>query len=127
MQITHAHHVAIYARNYERIRAFYVETLGLPVLGAFAGRNIVFVGAGSTAIEIVEDTGERADAGGWRHLAFEAPDIDAAYRELTDKGLVFHMLPQDFPSEAPTVRIAFFRDPDGNELELVEPLGSRYP
>jgi hypothetical protein len=27
----------------------------------------------------------------------------------------------------PVVRTAFFRDPDGNELELIQPLGARYP
>jgi hypothetical protein len=35
--------------------------------------------------------------------------------------------PEDFPPEAPTMRIAFFQDPDGNLLELIRPLGSRYP
>ena len=127
MRIAHTHHVAIFTRNYARVRDFYVETLGLPVVGAFEGRNIVFVGVGSTAIEIVESAGERSDNGGWRHLALEVPDIDAAYEELAAKGIAFHELPHDFPPDAPKLRIAFFRDPDGNELELVQPLGARYP
>jgi glyoxylase I family protein len=127
METTHTHHVAIYTSNYARIRAFYVETLGLPVLGAFEGYNIVFIGTGSTAIEIVEDTDARADNGGWRHLALEVPDVDGAYRELTAKGIAFHALPENFPPEAPKMRIAFFRDPDGNEIELIEPLATRYP
>ena len=25
------------------------------------------------------------------------------------------------------MRIAFFRDPDGNAIELIQPLGDRYP
>ena len=127
MEITHTHHVAIYTSNYARIRAFYVETLGLPVLGAFEGQNIVFIGGGSTAIEIVEDSDARADNGGWRHLALEVPDVDAAYQELTSKGIAFHVLPEDFPPDAPKMRFALFRDPDGNELELIEPIDARYP
>ncbi len=127
MHIAHTHHIAIFTSNFTRVRDFYVDTLGLPMVGAFEGRNIVFVGVGSTAIEIVESAGERADNGGWRHLALEVPDIDAAYQELTAKGIAFHETPRDFPPEAPRVRIAFFRDPDGNELELVQPLGARYP
>jgi glyoxylase I family protein len=129
MRVRHTHHVALLTANFERIRDFYVNTLGLPVRGAFPGRNIVFVEAGSTTIEIVEsltrDSG--ATAGGWDHLALEVPSVDAAYAELTALGIAFHVEPKDFPAEAPSVRIAFFRDPDGNALELVQPLGTRYP
>jgi glyoxylase I family protein len=127
MDISGTHHVAIYTANFEHIRDFYVNTLNMPVRGAFEGYNIVFVDAGTTTIELVEDAGERADNGGWRHLALEVPDVDAAYAELEAQGVPFHVTPEDFPPRAPKVRIAFFRDPDGNELELVQPLGSRYP
>jgi len=54
-------------------------------------------------------------------------DADAAYAELSARGVPFHVPPKDFPEEAPSVRIAFFKDPDGNELELVQPLDARYP
>lgn len=127
MQITCTHHVAIYTARFERLRDFYVTTLGLPVRGAFAGYNIVFVDAGTTALEIVEENAGRAHEGGWQHLALEVADIDAAYTELAAEGVHFHAAPHDFPPDAPMLRIAFFRDPDGNELELVQPLGSRYP
>jgi glyoxylase I family protein len=129
MRVEHTHHVAILTANFDRIRAFYVDVLGFPVRGAFPGRNIVFVDAGSTAIEIVEDT-SRAPAsveGGWGHLALEVEDVDAAHVELAARGVPFHVQPMDFPADAPSVRIAFFRDPDGNALELVQPLGPRYP
>ena len=127
MHIICTHHVAIYTANFERLRDFYVTTLGLPLRGAFEGYNIVFVEAGTTAIEIVEENTATAREGGWRHLALEVADLDAAYGELAAKGVPFHEAPRDFPPQAPKVRIAFFRDPDGNELELVQPLGSRYP
>lgn len=127
MRITATHHVAIYTARFERLRDFYVTTLGLPVCGAFEGYNIVFVDAGTTAIEIVEESAGQAHEGGWQHLALEVDDIDAACGELAAKGVPFHMAPHDFPPQAPKVRIAFFRDPDSNELELVQPLGARYP
>lgn len=126
LQTTGTHHVAIYTANFEAIRDFYVNTLGMPLCGGFAGYNTVFVDAGSIAIEIEEDTGGHSDAGGWRHLALEVPDVDAAYRELVARGVPFHVTPELFPPEAPTMRIALFRDPDGNELELIQPLGARY-
>jgi len=127
MHITCTHHIAVLTAHFEEMREFYVKTLGMPIRGAFEGYNIVFVDAGSTAIEIVENAGERAPEDSWRHLALEVPDIDAAYNELLLKGVPFHVPPKDFPPAAPKVRIAFFRDPDGNELELVQPLGTRYP
>jgi hypothetical protein len=42
-------------------------------------------------------------------------------------GIAFHYGPLGYPPEAPTVRMALFRDPDGNELEIIQPLGRRYP
>jgi catechol 2,3-dioxygenase-like lactoylglutathione lyase family enzyme len=77
----------------------------------------------------VENTRVAAErtGGGWDHLALEVEDIDAAYAELSAAGIPFHVPPEDFPEEAPSVRIAFFKDPDGNVLELVQPLGTRYP
>lgn len=43
------------------------------------------------------------------------------------RGVVFHIAPAGFPPEAPQARSAFFNDPDGNLLELYQPLGGRYP
>jgi catechol 2,3-dioxygenase-like lactoylglutathione lyase family enzyme len=129
MRITHTHHVALITPNFERVRDNYTTVLGGAIRGAFPGRNIVFVDVGSTTIEIVENTTRAAGApaGGWDHLALEVPDTDEAYAELVAQGVPFHIPPKNFPDEAPSVRIAFFKDPDGNILELVQPLGTRYP
>ncbi|HXT35643.1 MAG TPA: VOC family protein [Chloroflexota bacterium] len=131
MRVTHTHHVALLTTNFERLRAFYVDVLGFPVRGAFPGYNIVFVEAGSTTIEIeiLEDVGAPSvpAAGGWNHLALEVEDVDAAFAELSAQGIHFHVPPESFPERNPSLRIAFFRDPDGNLLELIQPLGGRYP
>lgn len=127
MEIIGVHHMAIITDNVARLREFYVDVLGLPIVGGFAGRAIIFIGVGGTAIELVERSARPTGGGGWDHLALEVPDIDAAYAELTARGVPFHLAPKAFPPEAPTVRIAFFKDPDGNVLELVQPLGARYP
>ncbi|MBA3947453.1 MAG: VOC family protein [Herpetosiphonaceae bacterium] len=128
MKIVGTHHVALVTPNFDRQREFYVERLGLPVVGAFHGRRIVFIDTGSTTIELIEqDKAHAGAAGGWAHFAFEVADVDATYDELRNQGIAFHVVPKDFPPEAPDVRIAFFKDPDGNEIELVQPLGQRYP
>ena len=136
MQILGTHHVGLSTSDLPRLRAFYIEMLGLPVVGAFLGHDIVFVQAGGTVIELIGETdpadtapasASGFDRRGWQHLAWEVDDIDAAYAELTARGIVFTLPPEEFPPAAPVLRIAFFADPDGNLIELVQPLGRRYP
>lgn len=128
-RILATHHIALSTAHFARLREFYTGTLGLPVLGGFTGQGILFLGAGTTAIELIEEAGaERpVGAGGWVHLALEVADVDAAYAALSARGVPFHIPPEDFPPAAPAVRIAFCTDPDGNVIELLQPLGSRYP
>ena len=129
MKITHTHHVALCTPNFAKLCDFYINTLGLKQVGKFEGKNIIFVDAGSTTIEIIERPEPLNLARqGWVHFAFEVEDIDAAFEELVHKGISFHIEPKLFPEEAPAVKLAFFKDPDGNDLELVQPLpGGRYP
>jgi glyoxylase I family protein len=147
LRILGAHHLAITTSRFELLRRFYVETLGLPVVGGFPEHDIVFVDAGNTRIELIGErpasevgsvaaseaspgaelsTGPdltiRAERRGWHHLAFELADVDAAFAELVERGVAVHSSPELFPPEAPTMRIAFLRDPDGNLLELIQPL-----
>lgn len=126
-QIKSTHHVGLVTGQFEQMRRFYTEVLGLAEVGGFPERQIVFLDAGSTRIELL---GEDVASGllrraGWHHLALEVDDVDAACSELTQRGAVLHSLPESFPAEAPQFRIAFLRDPDGNLLELIRQLGGR--
>src|SRR5687767_11709532 len=127
MRVITTHHVAISTPIFSRLREFYVETLGLPVVGRFAGHEILFIGAGGSAIELIGEATPRADGvsrSGWHHLAWQVEDVDETYAELSALGVPFRVPPEDFPEEAPSMRIAFLQDPDGTLLELVQPLGS---
>lgn len=55
------------------------------------------------------------------HIAFEVEDIQAAYRELEDKGARFSA-PPNYIDEGPMTghHFAYFRDPDGVQLELFQ-------
>jgi catechol 2,3-dioxygenase-like lactoylglutathione lyase family enzyme len=128
MRIVSAHHVALYTSHFTLLRDFYVETLELPIRGGFPAHGILLLGAGDTTIELVEDEhSPQGVTGGWNHLAGEVENLGQAHAELTARGVSFHVPPEDFPPENPSMRIAFFTDPDGNVLELIQPLGSRYP
>ncbi|MGI8856640.1 MAG: VOC family protein [Thermomicrobiales bacterium] len=128
-RIVGTHHIALSTARFARLREFYTETLGLPVLGGFPAEHILFLDAGTTAIELTEENVVDAPVGarGWAHIALEVADVDAAYDTLAARGVPFHILPEDYPPAAPAVRIAFCTDPDGNVIELLQPLGSRYP
>ncbi len=129
LQTAGTHHFALATRNFDRLRDFYTETLGLPVLGGFPGERILFIRAGSTAIELIEEGTPDRPTGrtGWSHLALEVADLAVAHANLTARGVSFHIPPDAYPPMSPTVRIAFFRDPDGNEIELIQPLAGRDP
>lgn len=123
-----AHHVALYTDDFPRLYAFYTETLGMAEVGRFAGRPIAFLDAGGALIELAGDEAPAGPRGqGWSHLALEVADLEAAVAALEARGVAFHVPPEPFPPEAPRCRIAFFRDPDGNLLELYQPLGARLP
>ena len=128
MNIKGTHHIALKTANFADMRTSYTEVLGLPYVGVFPGRNIIFLSLGDTSIELIEDENAwSAAALGWHHLALEVEDTDAAYAELHAQQVAFHIPPKNFPEDKPLVRLAFFKDPDGNELELFQPIGSRYP
>lgn len=125
LRIAATHHVALAAVDFALLRNFYVEVLGLSVVGEFEGHDIAFLDAGSTRIELLgEGALARAPGAGWEHLALEVEDVDEACQELTRLGVIFHVAPEDFPPEAPRLRIAFCKDPEGNVIELVQPLGA---
>lgn len=129
LPIRATHHIALSTAHFARLRTFYTETLGLPVLGGFPEQRILFLDAGTTAIELVEERVVDTPVGarGWAHLALEVADVDAVYAILSARSVPFSMPPEDFPRDIPTMRIAFCTDPDGNVIELLQPLGSRYP
>ena len=128
MRIIGTHHIALRTPNFEQMRAFYSDVLGMAYLGGFAGKNIIFLDAGTTTVELIEWEGTpEQPSQGWHHLALEVEDTDAAYAELVAQGVPFHIEPRSVPPEAPVVRLAFFTDPDGNQVELFQPIGNRYP
>jgi len=112
-----SHHIALRVTDYARARQFYTEVLEMPVLGQIPGREIEFLGIGGTTIELMggaEPESLAKPQAGLIHLAFEVEEVDATYRELRDRGVTFTIEPKSVGD----LRVAFFLDPDGNELEL---------
>ncbi|MDP9382101.1 MAG: VOC family protein [Chloroflexota bacterium] len=122
MEVLTTHHVAIYTREQRRMEEFYTRTLGFAVTKRWDDANIIFIDIGSTTIELIgrpEIEGEPPALGtgaGLNHLALHVVNVDAAVQELAAKGVQVLKEPADFKD----IRAAFFLDPDGNALELVQ-------
>ncbi len=122
MEVLATHHVAIYTREQQRMEEFYTKTLGFAVTKRWDDANIIFIDIGSTTIELIgrpEIEGEPPALGigaGLNHLALKVANVDATVQELQAQDVPILKQPADFQD----VRIAFFSDPDGNLLELVQ-------
>jgi glyoxylase I family protein len=55
---------------------------------------------------------------GFRHIAFEVDDVDAAMAELAAAGVAPFFPPMDIPPVG--IRAALVRDPEGNTVELIQ-------
>src|SRR4051812_27307723 len=98
MKIRSTHHIGLVTGQFERLRRFYVELLGLPVVGGFPEHQILFVDAGTTRIELLGEVRPPAtsDRGGWHHLALEVDDVDAAFTDLVGRDVEVESKPEMF-------------------------------
>lgn len=119
----HLEHVNLTVSDVERSAAFYSDLLGLHV--RWKGQTA----EGSPAAHVGDDRSYlalfQAAAGGEapvdygavgiNHFGFVVDDLDATLERLHDLGLEEHFMPEYEPG-----RRAYFMDPDGVEVELVE-------
>ncbi|WCK54023.1 VOC family protein [Aneurinibacillus sp. Ricciae_BoGa-3] len=127
MKLNKIHHVAIICANYKASKHFYVELLGLKILGETyrAERNSykldLQVGE-DYQIELFSFPNPPArpsypEASGLRHLAFEVDDIHTTVNELQSMGISVEPIRLDVHTDK---KFTFFNDPDGLPLELYE-------
>jgi glyoxylase I family protein len=127
MEISGIHHIAIIASDYARSKHFYVEVLGLQIVGeAYRSERdswkLDLRVADGVQIELFSFPSppprvSRPEAAGLRHLAFRVADIDSALASLANHGVEAESIRID---EYTGRRFSFFADPDGLPLELYE-------
>jgi catechol 2,3-dioxygenase-like lactoylglutathione lyase family enzyme len=110
--VTGVDFVAVPSTDWRRSRAFYVDTLGLRPDDT--GESEFWVG--QTCFGIYEPTqfGMEFAPQTTAHIAMHVEDIEAARAELEAKGVVF----QGETFDTGVCHMAFFSDPDGNNLML---------
>jgi catechol 2,3-dioxygenase-like lactoylglutathione lyase family enzyme len=112
VEVTKLDFVAVPSRDAERSAKFYGETLGLRP----DGRAKYEFWAGETCLGIwePEQFGRPFAPQKNGHLALHVDDVQAARQELEEKGVEFHGDVLD----TGVCHMAFFEDPDGNDLLL---------
>lgn len=125
-------HVTVSVADVDKSLAFYRDLLGFPVLGRLYYNNQVglvidFLDIGNNGIleifsfskapvkpsEFVPDDRQL----GMRHMAFTVKSVDATAERLKKAGVAFTLNPVDAYGGP---RIAFFKDPDGTLIEILE-------
>lgn len=119
-------HPAIASRDTARLIEWYCRVLGMKVIAANGQTPpTALVGYGSeTAIEIMPVKEDGPEPAGWarfapglRHLALRVTSFEAARAHLASHAT--DLITQPGPAIGGGT-IASFRDPDGNELQIVQ-------
>jgi len=113
-------HTALRVKDVKKAHQFYHEVLKLPIvrlIGEDDNPRIVFL----QGLELSQIRPEH-DGATFSHLGLEVSKIEEVYEDLKKKGVVFEGPVRDvkFEKEGKAVKVAFFNDPDGNRVELVE-------
>ena len=104
----------------ERSLRFYDEALGLKPVRRVEAKDgsftLCFLGDGKTGFQLeltcLKDREKPYDLGeGEYHLAFTAPDMEAAHRKHAEMGCICF--------ENPAMGIYFIEDPDGYWIEII--------
>ena len=110
--------VRVFVTDWPRALEFYTQTLGMRTALAMDGWAEFDTGAAHLAIERVDpaDPEARTSVGRFVGVSLSVPDVDAAYRALTQRGVVFVAPPERQPWGGV---LAHFKDPDDNVLSLL--------
>lgn len=117
--IERVRYCVLYVADLEAMTAFYSEQLGLPVVER-SGRFVAFGGAGAPlALEAGGPTvaGIRGKGQNPTLVQFAVADIETAVARLTARGIPLAGEVRRGPYGA----LAFFHDPEGNRLALLQP------
>lgn len=119
------HHIGLKAASLEKSLRFYTA-LGMKEIVRWGEgeKEIVMLDLGDGGrIELFANGGDAyAEEGKWVHFAVCVDDVDEAYRIALEAGGLPHIAPKTVPldsrPEKISIRIAFVKGPDGEQLEF---------
>ncbi len=112
----------IFVRDLEAAQAFYRDTLGLRLhAGSSALGYCVFESGGAQlvveSVPVEAPADEQCLVGRFTGLSFTVENVAAAYERLTSRNVSFSGAPE---TQSWGGVLATFKDPAGNELQLVQ-------
>ncbi len=117
LKLSNMSYVIIYVTDTEKALSFYRDKLGMSVKVNHPGWVELDTGATTLALHGTDKVSEPTD----RHacLVFNVDDVDAAARELKERGITLKEEPRQVCEEGDHVGMsADFTDPDGNLLSV---------
>lgn len=133
-------HLAIAVLDFDGVLSWYCDRLGFSVRQRWhqiqTGRKLAYLVHGATVVELIEaDAGAEAHslpatpagyfaATGYNHVCFAVEDVELALMALRERGVETFAPPEEraLGTSGWLRRIAFVRDPEGNLIELAEPM-----
>jgi glyoxylase I family protein len=122
-------HVAFNCRDVRKQEQFYIKHFGFKrsrTINAGKPDEFILIKLGAMRLEFFPtDPAKTAGAGGgeqplgFKHLAFDVPKLEPVIEALKKDGIQADEI-IDISSIIPGARIVFFRDPEGNIIELME-------
>ena len=119
--LSHIGQIAVPVSDVDRATAYYRDILGMRFLFQAPPGLAFFDCAG---VRLMLDAPAKAQANNYSSVIYyKVPDLQAAYDELTARGVVFETKPHPI-AKLPDHELwmAFFRDPDDNLLALMSEL-----
>ena len=110
-------YITLWVNEYDACLAFYRDALGLPL--ETSDKNFTQFDTQGTKLYLHRLGDKSPLRSRALEIHFEVPNVDAAYSRLLDRGVQFEHQPANMPWGA---RMAAFRDPEGNTIEIVGPL-----
>ena len=113
----------IAVKDLDRARKFYEDKLGLETKDEWGGEGLTMK-SGDTLINVYKS--EFAGTNKATALTFEVDDAEKEVRDLKEKGIFFEhydmpgLTQQGDLHVAESFKTAWFKDPDGNILSLIE-------
>jgi len=112
-------HVGLYVKDLARSVVFYGEIFGFEVNRTMelGEAKIAFLDIGGGLLELIQRPNEPGEppAGRWNHTAYTVDDYPAMEAKLEGMGLELRKV-----TLGDGKRIAFFKDPDGHDVEIME-------
>lgn len=113
----------IAVKDVDRAKQFYEDTLGLRPVDE-SDDQFLLLKSGNTTLNVYKS--EFAGTNKATALTFDVDNIEAEVRELKDKGVTFEhyevegLTPEGDIYRGEHMKTAWFKDPDGNILSLIE-------